>query len=191
MTLFEPRDKIPKMILFKDKVTSNLIEKFLEGDKSCFAEILKVISSDVINLAYCYTHNLEDAKDIFQEVSFKIFKYLKFFKKKAKFTTWVYRITVNTCIDFLRKKKKIMAMKEEIIKDENSFCEKLEDKERLRMVKEALSNLPSKAKAVFILRHYQGLKIAEIGKILGCSESSVKTHLTRAIAIIKKNLEER
>ncbi|MCD6583178.1 MAG: RNA polymerase sigma factor [Candidatus Omnitrophica bacterium] len=179
------------MILSKEELVSNLIEKFLEGDKSCFVKILKLISSDVINLAYYYTHNLEDAKDIFQEVSIKIFKYLKFFKKKAKFTTWVYRIAVNTCIDFLRKKKKTMVMKEEIMKDENFSREELEDRERLKMIRETLNNLPPKAKTVFILRHYQGLKIVEISRILGCSESSVKTHLTRAIAIIRKNLEER
>lgn len=169
----------------------DLIEGFSRGDVKSYAEILKLISNKVMNIAYCYTHNLEDAKDIFQEVSFKIYKSLKFFRKKAKFSTWVYRVTVNACIDFLRKKKYTLELKPDILKEKKDPLEDIKINEKKAILKKTIDKLSKMQKNVFILKHYQGFKIERISRILGCSQSSVKTHLARAIDKLKKYLGEK
>jgi RNA polymerase sigma-70 factor (ECF subfamily) len=173
----------------KEEILVALVEEFTKGRKRSFSEILKLLSSDIINLAYRYTYNLEDAKDIFQEVSFKIFKHLKSFKKKAKFSTWVYRITVNSCIDFLRKRKDSLEIRDNLLESESYPQEIIDEQDKKNAIKEAIEKLPKAQKNVFILRHYQGLKISQISKILGCSQSTVKTHLARAIDNLRKTLE--
>lgn len=173
----------------KEKLLNGALEAFLSGDQTRFSLIIKLISFDVINCAYRYTHNLEDAKDVFQDVSFKIYKSLRSFRGKARFSTWIYRITVNTCIDFLRKKKYAAPLNESILKNEASFTERNESKEKVRKLAEGVAQLPRKQKTVFILRHYQGLKIKEISGITRCSQSAVKTHLCRALQKLKKVME--
>ena len=176
----------------KEELIRGAVEKFLNGDQEQFSVVLKVLSRDIVNLAYRYTYNLEDAKDIFQEVSFKLYRSLWLFRHKSRVSTWIYRITVNTCIDFLRRKKSTLSLDERKIKVE--MCSRDEDeaggKEKKRWVAEAISLLPGKQKNAFILKHYQGLKIKEISKIMNCSHSSVKTHLFRAIRKLRKILEE-
>ena len=170
----------------KERLLERLVDEFLQdNNKKSFAQILSLICEDVINLAYSFTHNLEDAKDIFQEVSFKIYKGLKKFKKRAKVTSWIYRITVNASIDYLRKRKSFSELKEKYIKNSDTIND-VERKDKERILKKAVEKLSSQQKKVFILKHYHHFKICKISQILGCSESSVKTHLTRAIENLRR-----
>jgi RNA polymerase sigma-70 factor (ECF subfamily) len=98
---------------------------------------------------------------------------------------------VNASIDFLRKKKRIFSFKEEIVSGSiekgNGREEKDEEKD---ILKEAISKLPLRQKNVIILKHFKGLKISEISKILNCSQGSVKIHLFRGIKNLRKILKE-
>ena len=170
----------------KEKLLESLVDKFLQdNNEKIFAQILSLICEDVINLAYSFTYNLEDAKDIFQEVSLKIYRGLKKFKKRAKVTSWIYRITVNASIDYLRKRRSSSELKEEYIKS-NDIISDIERKDKERILKKAVERLSPQQKKVFILKHYHHFKICKISQILGCSESSVKTHLTRAIENLRR-----
>jgi len=170
----------------KEKLLERLVDEFLQdNNEESFAQILSLICEDVINLAYSFTHNLEDAKDIFQEVSLKIYRGLKKFKKRAKVTSWIYRITVNASIDYLRKRKSFSGLEEKYIKSSDSVSN-IEKKDKEMILKKAVERLPPQQKKVFILRHYHHFKIRKISQILGCSESSVKTHLVRAIENLRR-----
>jgi RNA polymerase sigma-70 factor (ECF subfamily) len=102
-----------------------------------------------------------------------------------KISTWIYRITINASIDFLRRKKKKVSFKEEIASDSKD-----RDKEKEEILKEAISKLPLRQKNVIVLKHFEGLKIKEISKILNCSQSSVKTHILRGIRNLKRILKD-
>ena len=179
------------MLFYKEDELSNLIGAFLGGGTETFEKIARLITADIVNITYRYVGNVEDAKDICQEVLLKIYKQLKSFRGASKVSTWIYRITVNSSIDFLRRRKKNVSLEEAITKSDNSadkMLEHIENKDIHQRVKESLKKLPLRQKNVIILKHYEGLKIKEISKVLGCSESSVKTHLTRAVKNLKKEM---
>ncbi|RKY40210.1 MAG: hypothetical protein DRP76_02415 [Candidatus Omnitrophota bacterium] len=170
----------------KEKILEELIDEFLKkNEEEILAQILNLIYGEVVSLAYSFTHNQEDAKDIFQEVSFKIYKGLRFFRKKAKASTWIYRITVNTAIDCLRRRKNSQELKENCLRSED-MRDKIEKEEKEKILRKAIDKLSPKQKKVFILRHYHYLKIHQISQILNCSPSSVKTHLFRAIENLRR-----
>ena len=172
------------MLKNKEEQISKLAEIFLLGEQESFRYIASLIHQDILNIAYRYVGNLEDSKDVLQEVLLKIYYNLKSFKKESKFSSWIYRIIINASIDFLRKRRRRFNVKNRYIKnkqEETSSKDKIDEKDKETFVKEAIALLPLRQKSVFVLRHYQRLKIEEISRILGCSQSSVKTHLKRAV----------
>lgn len=181
------------MLVYKEKELLELIDRFGEGEREAFDKLARLIANDIINISYRYVGNTEDAKDVCQEVLVKIYKKAVLFKHSSRLTTWMYRITVNASIDFLRKKKHTIPLDEAITRDsgvENEARERIEQKDLNTKITQAVSHLPLRQKNAFILKHFEGLKIREISKILGCSQSSVKTHLQRAIAALRKKLQD-
>jgi len=179
------------MLKNKESLVLSHIQKFMRGDESYFDKIALLIMPDIVNIAYRYTQNSEDAKDVCQEVLIKVYSKIKSFKQGAKFSTWVYRVTINASIDFLRKRKKTVVLNDDIAKDKTNFFESahnIEAKDIEEKIKTEVNKLPMRQKNVFILKHFQGLKISEISKTLGCSQSSVKTHLVRSVANLRKNI---
>ena len=179
------------MLFYKEKEIAVFIDKFLEGDKSAFDDIAKLVIPDIANIAYRYLGNSDDAKDITQVVLLKLYKKIKFFRNSSKLSTWIYRIVANTSIDFLRRKKNTVSLDEAITKDaesENTLGGSIEKKDVQYRIQAALSKLSRRQKNVIILKHFEGLKINQISKILGCSQSSIKTHLVRALENLKECL---
>lgn len=179
------------MLKNKETLAVSHIEKFLGGDQGYFDQLAYLIMPDIVNIAYRYTQNIEDAKDVCQEVLIKLYRNLKAFRRGAKFSTWVYRVTLNASIDFLRKQKKTVILNESIVKNDDSYSslqENIESKDIKDKIKKEVDKLPARQKNVFILKHFQSLKIRQISKILGCSQSSVKTHLVRSVQNLRKNI---
>ena len=179
------------MLRQREKESLMLIESFLQGDDKAFAKIALLIHQDVLNISYRYVGNIEDAKDVLQEVLLKIHNKLINFKKESKFSSWIYRITINASLDFLRKKKRGWYLKERYLKNEQtptSLRDDIDIRDKGVIMKKTIEELSSGQKSVFILRHYKGLKIEEISKVLGCSQSSVKTQLKRGIDKIRKRI---
>jgi len=178
------------MLFQREEELSTLIEEFLDDNEQAFDRMGRMIIQDVVNVAYHYVGNREDAKDIAQDVLLKLYKKLKTFRHGAKLSTWVYRITVNTSIDFLRRKKKTVPLKESITRsEEKTAVEHVQKSDIQALVRRGLEQLPLRQKTVVILKHFEGLTIREISRLLGCSQSAVKTHLARGVVNLRKELE--
>jgi RNA polymerase sigma-70 factor (ECF subfamily) len=166
------------------KNEEQLIDAALEGDEDAFELLLYPYRNKMLNLSYRMVGNLEDAKEVCQEAVFKIFRYLKGYKKGKSFKNWMYKIVVNSANDFLRKKKKhenIFAMKKALAdyvstNPETQFL----NREVRDKIASCLENLTPKERAVFLLRDGEGLSIKEAARVLGASSVSVRTHLSRA-----------
>jgi RNA polymerase sigma-70 factor (ECF subfamily) len=179
------------MFAEKEKQMEAYLEDFRKGRESAFDDIAQLIASDIMRIAYRYVGNVDDAKDVCQNVLFNIYKNLHRFRHRSRLSTWVYRITANAAIDFLRRRKPNISFDESIagqIPVDSDVKENIERHAKEQQLKKLIAELPLRQKNVLILKHFEGLKIREISKVLGCSQSSVKTHLTRAIQNLKKNV---
>jgi len=181
-------------ILLWMKNEEELIEAALQGDEDAFELLLYPYRNNMLNLSYRMVGNLEDAKEVNQEVIFKIFRYLNGYKKGKSFKNWMYKIVVNASNDFLRKKRKqedIFTMKKVLAQDltinpETEFL----NKEVREKITYCLENLSPKERAVFLLRDSEGLSIKEAAGVLGVSSMSVRTHLSRARQKLRNRLEK-
>lgn len=174
-----------------------LINKAKHGDIRAFENLIMLYEKDIYNVAYRMIGNVEDSKDVAQEVCIKIFKNLKSYNFKCKFYTWVYRITVNTCIDELRKNKGVVKNQLSVT-DEDGVEHELEDKnectpedkyiekEQKTDIENKINMLDPDQKAVIILRYLKDLEYEEIAESLDCNVGTVKSRLNRA----KKKLLE-
>ncbi|MFH1768053.1 MAG: RNA polymerase sigma factor [Candidatus Omnitrophota bacterium] len=179
------------MLIYKEEAIKEFVERFLAGDKEAFNAMGRLIASDIVNISYRYVANYDDAKDVCQEVLVKLYKKLGMFRQASKISTWIYRLTINTAIDFLRRGKRIFSLREETLEDTesvNKMGEEIEKNDDRSLIKEALAKLPLRQKNAIILRHFEGLKIRQISKVLGCSQSSVKTHLTRGLEHLRQEI---
>ncbi|MGL4791623.1 MAG: sigma-70 family RNA polymerase sigma factor [Anaerotignaceae bacterium] len=185
----------------KDILT--LIEKAQQGDSQAFGKLVQSHERFVYNVIYRMISNPEDAKDISQEVFIKAFKYIGKFDGKASFSTWLYRIAVNACIDELRKRKgkdtvsveAQLELEENSVKmqfaDESSNVEdKIIAKEGLTLIKEAMEKISQEHKTIIVLRDIEGLSYAEIAEITETSLGTVKSRLARARKALKEIIIE-
>ena len=168
-----------------------LVAQFKSGSQRAFDELMKRYERRIFGYLLRSVRNYEDAEELTLEVFFKAYRALGAWEPKAKFSTWLYTIASNLSIDYHRAKSRkpvYMLEDEEIIEnrliatDISSNPEKnLEDKERGRLIREAVDELSAKQKTVFMLARYEGMQIKEVAETLGMAEGTVKIHLHRAI----------
>lgn len=170
-----------------------------QGDTEAFRRLFEDNKHKVFSIAYQYTKNKEDAEDILQETFIKAYHSLDRFKagKDTNFSSWLYRIGINTSIDHLRKNK--MKKNNFIDSDQlpsissNDGYSNPEEETRLKEIRGQLDltlhRLPAGQRMVFILRHYQQFSVKEIADHMKCSEGSVKKQLFRAFQMIKKQFQ--
>lgn len=169
-----------------------IIEQVLSGDRNAFELIVAANQVNVYNLSLKMTKNEQDALDISQEVFFKAYKHLSRFRSDSKFSVWLYRITYNTCIDFLRKSPDVN-MKSLSGKGEDSDSVMVEipdlrnlpEESFLRMEKreviaECIDSLPMRHRQILIMREITGMSYEDISSILKISVGTVKSRLSRA-----------
>lgn len=138
-------------------------------------------------IAYVYMKNEEDALEVFQETTYKAFISIKNLKNERYFSTWLTRILINTAIDLLNKRKKIIPMEKEILEEKIApYQSNEEDPDLLQAVME----LDEKYKAVLILRFYKDYTVKQIADVLDCPEGTVKTNIHRAINLLKEKWKE-
>ncbi len=168
-----------------------LVAQFKSGSQKAFDELMKRYERRIFGYLLRSVRNYEDAEELTLEVFFKAYRALNSWEPKAKFSTWLYTIASNLSIDYHRSKsrKPVFILEDEdviekrlVATDISSNPEKhLEDKERGRIIREAVDELSSKQKAVFMLTRYEGLQIKEVAETLGLAEGTVKIHLHRAM----------
>ena len=173
---------------------ASLIEEARSGNASSFSVLVEIYQERAIHAANSFVGNLEDARDIAQEAFVKAYENLGRFEAQSRFYTWLYRILINTCKDFLRKKKFRQTFsfwfgREEeegldpvvnVVDPSKNASESLLNRELGTSISEALETLPSRQKSVFILRYLEGMSLNEISQTLSLSVGAVKAHLWQA-----------
>lgn len=174
----------------REKSDSQLITEFLAGNEQGFEELVKRYQGYVINIVYSLSGDAEYADDIAQEVFIKVYRNLGSFRQEASFSTWLYRITVNTAYNYLKSRKRYVPLDNipEIPKVETLPATELEYKEKQEIIKNAIAKLPFKYRTVVALKDIEGLSYEEIAGILNCSIGTVESRLFRARAILKNTL---
>lgn len=171
-----------------------LVVEVLEGNHASFELLLQPYRQGILNMAYRMTGNFEEAKEVCQEVLFKIYRHIDKFKKGKSLKNWIYTITMNSTYDFLRRKKKYEALVEgqKNIPLKTAFDpeKRLMNREIRDKIDSCLETLSPKEKSVFLLRDGEGFSVKETSKILGCSSLSVRTHLSRARQKIRARFEK-
>lgn len=184
------------------KLELQLVRRVKTGERAAFDSLIDKYKEKAFALAFNMIGNYEDAKDILQEAFVRAYVNIKSFRENSSFYTWFYKILVNLCRDFLRKKSAQRKVFVEPLKtQDDEEAEAIEatdsspdpseaalDKEIQAMAEEAINLLSEKQRTVFILKHIQGMKIYEIAKVLNCNESTVKVHLFRAVRNLQKSL---
>lgn len=179
----------------------DLVTLFLKGDHLSFEELINRYSTKVYNLAFRFTKNREDAEEVLQDVFTTVFRKVEKFQGKSAFSSWIYRVTVNSCFMKLRKRRRSRTVFIEdvnpAIKDawasEESTTENAIDVTYRNQIKEILERnikaLPDEYRGVFVLRDIDGFTNVEVGKILGLTTPAVKSRLHRARALLKRKLK--
>jgi RNA polymerase sigma-70 factor (ECF subfamily) len=162
-----------------------LVDKVLKGDSKAFETLIKKHQGMVYNYLYKLTLNKEDAEDMTQEVFIKVYNSLYNFEKKSNFSTWVFKIAINTLSSHFRKKKDYDLNKDEVLM--NIKCsekdipeEALDLKEKRQETLKILEGLTLEQKNAIILKYIKGFSYKEIGEILGVNEDSAKMKVHRA-----------
>ena len=179
-----------------------LIDRVLEGDVSAFEPLVTEYSKKIYNLALRMTRNPADAEDISQEAFLKAFKSLSHFRRDSGFYAWIYRITSNLCIDFLRREK--LRSEEPLVQlggdgeerelelpDLRALPEEMAQQQELReALREGFNALPAPQRQILTLRDLGGLSYGEIATVLELEEGTVKSRISRARAALAKLLSE-
>ena len=156
----------------------------------------------VFNTALGIVQNAEDAEDVAQEVFIQVYESIHSFKGEAKFSTWLYRITITKSMDHLRKKKRkkrfafiqsLFGMNNEVLHDPPDFNHPgitLDNKEKAAILFKAIDRLPETQKIAFTLHKIEGLSYQEVSQIMNSTLSSVESLLHRAKNNLKKHLTD-
>lgn len=187
------------MEVIKDE-DAGLMLKFKSGDNSAFELLLDKYEKPLINFIYRFVGYQADAEDLAQEVFLRIYRSKNIYKPKSKFITWLYKIAVNLCIDYQRKRKiktvslaePVATAEDEIIREipdlsENTPDVSAEKKQVSEIIQSALLSLPDNQRIALYLKIYDNKSYQEISEILDCSVSAVESLIFRA----RHNLRER
>jgi RNA polymerase sigma-70 factor (ECF subfamily) len=151
------------------------------------ADLVIANKENYYRLAYSYVKNPEDALDVVQESIYKALASLASLREPEYIKTWFYKIVVNTSLDFLRKKKKLIICDEEVL---CSIDSGETDNYRDFDLHEALEALPESHRSIVILRYFEDLKLEEIAEILNENINTVKTRLYKSLKKLRIEIEE-
>lgn len=175
------------------------IDKVLEGDTNAFAFLVEKYEDMVFSLALKITKRREEAEEVAQDSFIKAFKSLQHFKGDSKFSTWLYKITYNNCIDRVKKIARkyntdtIDEVNENKIKAIEDTLQTIERGERAEVIKECMDLLPEDERTILWLFYFEELSLKEIKDVTSYSESNIKVKLHRArkrlLAIVKDKVE--
>ena len=169
-----------------------VIDRVCAGDSDAFEALVLDNQKKVYNLALKMTGNEEDALDLSQEAFIKAYSSLKKFRAESRFSVWLYRLTYNICIDFLRKKKRKPELPLTLTDQDGDFLDleipdtryepasEAEKRELREVVTDSIDSLPDKYREIIVMREMTGMSYDEIARSLGINEGTVKSRLSRA-----------
>ncbi len=163
------------------------VEACQRGEREAFDRLVERYQRDVYRLCYRYVNNHEDANDMAQEVFLKAYRAIGRFRGDSSFSTWLYRIAVNTCLNFRAARRPEPQELPEALPDRGTgVSERLEGEEISTRIRAAVSRLPEKQRATVILKVYHDLTHEEVAGILGSSVGTVKANLFHALGKLRK-----
>jgi len=180
----------------EDQRTRRLIAAIKQGDHRAFGELVQRYRSQVAGLAFRIVNDRDAAADIAQEVFVKMSQNIWRYNEKKKFSTWLYRITVNAAIDYTRKQRRHrhepLESHHESVENTQANPEQSFHRQRIEhYIKQATASLNDKQRSAFILRDVEGCKIDDVADIMNMPKATVRWYLHRARAIIRKELVRR
>jgi RNA polymerase sigma-70 factor, ECF subfamily len=175
-----------------------LVARTVAGDADSFNQLILRWERPIYALAYRVIGRDEDARDVCQEAFLRAFRGLPGFKGQAKFSSWLYRITLNLCRDWIRRQRRtpVVSMPEgvdivELASDQGPM-ESIEDlvarNQLSQTVNVAMRYLPEEQRTAIILKEYHGLTFQEIADLQGCPLSTVKTRLYQGLSVLRRQL---
>ena len=177
-----------------------MVQRARRGDRDAFAWLLERYEKQVYHHALRMVNNPEDAADLTQETFLKVWQGLPSFQGESSFSTWMFRLTGNACIDFIRREKKRrgdlsldgeeQTMAATLADPAPTPQQALEHKELHRAVNEGLAQLSDEHRQVLVLREINGLSYEEIGEALGLTAGTVKSRIARARLALAKFLRQ-
>lgn len=178
-----------------------LVERAMQGDTDAFNALVKRWERAIYALCYRVLGRDEDARDVCQEAFLRAYRGLGRFKGQAKFSSWLYRIALNLCRDWLRRERRVGIVQppedEELgeralVDPINETVEDLILRRDLgRAVSKVMATLPADQRIVIVLKEYHGLTFREIAELVECPLSTVKTRLYQGLAVLRRQLARR
>jgi RNA polymerase sigma-70 factor, ECF subfamily len=179
-----------------------LVTRAKAGDQDCFNQLVHRWERPIYALAYRTLSREEDARDVVQEAFLRAYRGLRGFKGEAKFSSWLYRITLNLCRDWSRRERRapIVQVPEgadpmDLVDEHVAPTESVEDlvarREMSDAVSQAMAELPEEQRTAILLKEYHGLTFQEIAGMLDCPLSTVKTRLYQGLSVLRRRLERR
>ena len=177
-----------------------LVARAQAGDLDSFNQLVSRWERPIYALAYRTIGREEDARDVVQEAFLRAFRGLKGFKGEAKFSSWLYRITLNLCRDWMRKARRApliqvpesedgLDMAEQMPSTAESVEELVNRQQMSAAVAKAMGELPDEQRTAILMKEFHGLTFQEIADALDCPLSTVKTRLYQGLSVLRRRLE--
>ena len=179
----------------KDDADVHTIKLVAEGNEQAFEELVNKYQQAVFNTVYRYTGNPDDVQDLAQEIFIKVWQNARRFKGKSKFSTWLYRIAVNHCINYRRKDKgKHVSLDELTEKGRTPEAFRVEpdweQRRKVALIRRAVDELPDRQRMALVLSQFEDKSYKEIAEIMKVSLSAVESLIFRARTALKSKLAD-
>jgi RNA polymerase sigma-70 factor (ECF subfamily) len=182
------------------RTDEELVARATAGDVDSFNQLVSRWERTIFALAYRTLGREEDARDVVQEAFLRAYRGLRGFKGEAKFSSWLYRITLNLCRDWIRRERRAPVVQPpegtdavDLADTQAAPAESVEElvsrRELSRAVARAMAELPEEQRTAILLKEYHGLTFQEIADQLGCPLSTVKTRLYQGLSVLRRRLE--
>jgi RNA polymerase sigma-70 factor (ECF subfamily) len=181
-----------------------LVTRAQRGDESAFEELVYRYDRKVLSIAFSFARDADDAKDIYQDVFLRVHKALPRFEFGSEFSTWLYRIVMNVCLNYKKRAAGRAATSLDALSERDPEFSSAgpsseshtpspdriaQDGEIRRHVEEAIGTLSPQEKLVFTLKHFEGYKLREIAAMMDCAEGTVKKYLFTAVTKLRQKLK--
>lgn len=182
------------------RTDEELVARATAGDVDSFNQLVSRWERTIYALAYRTLGREEDARDVVQEAFLRAYRGLRGFKGEAKFSSWLYRITLNLCRDWIRRERRAPVVQPpegtdaiDLADAQAAPTESVEDlvarREMSRAVSRAMAELPEEQRTAIMLKEYHGLTFQEIADQLNCPLSTVKTRLYQGLSVLRRRLD--
>jgi len=166
-----------------------LVRACQRGDREAYDRLVERYQRAVYRLCYRYVNDHEDANDLAQDAFIRAWRAVGRFRGDSAFSTWLYRIAVNACLNHRARRRPASEEISDRIADPRQGADRgVQEGDEARVVREAVSRLPEKQRATLILKVYQELTHEEVARILGASVGTVKSNLFHALANLRRSL---